>query len=158
MVAFAAADSQISVYDSKYVYNFWRPITAIQNGDSDGNPLTVGDPTWVSFLPVNPPYPDYTSGANCITGAVTTILQQFFGTDRMQFSVSSTASPLTTNPRQYERFSQAAREVVEARILQGIHFRLADEEGRRQGIRVAAWTFGRVLRPVPSRGPGIAFD
>jgi hypothetical protein len=147
LVAFAAADSQISVYDAKYVYNFWRPITAIQLGDDDGNPWTQGDPTWTSFI-ANPPYPDYTSGANCLTAAVITILQQFFRTDSMRFSVASTATGLTTNPREYERFSHAAGEVVEARIFQGIHFRLADEEGRRQGTRVAVWTFHNVLRPA----------
>jgi hypothetical protein len=148
LVAFVAADSQITVYDNKYTYNFWRPITAIQMGDDDGNPWTEGDPLWTSLIP-NPPYPDWTSGANNITGAVTTILQLYFRTDSMEFSVSSTAAGVTVNPRKYERFSQAAREVVEARILQGIHFRFADEEGRRQGTRIAAWTFNNVLRPLP---------
>jgi hypothetical protein len=148
LVAFAAADSQITVYDSKVAYNFWRPITAIQMGDDDGNPWTEGEPTWTSLIAA-PPYSDWTSGANNITAAVTTIFQQYFRTDSMQFSVSSSAAGLTTNPRKFERFSQAQQEVVEARIFQGIHFRAADEEGRRQGTRVAVWTFNNVLRPVP---------
>ena len=150
LAGFATADSQIAVYDSKYHFNFWRPITAIWEGDDDGNADTIGDPAWIPFLPT-PPYPDHTSGANCIGGAVTTILQLYFGTDELEFSVSSTAAGLTVNPRVYHRFSDAAQEIVEARILQGIHFRSADELGRRQGGRVAHWTFMKLLRPVPGR-------
>jgi hypothetical protein len=148
LVAFAAADSQISIYDTKYVYNFWRPITAIQNGATDGNPRTDGDATWTPFI-ATPPYPDYTSGANCLVAAITTVLQQFFRTDRMPYAVSSSAAGVTTNPRLYQRFSQAQQELVEARVLQGIHFRFADEEGRRQGTRIALWTVNTVLKPVP---------
>ncbi|MDQ3831059.1 MAG: vanadium-dependent haloperoxidase, partial [Candidatus Tectomicrobia bacterium] len=149
LAGFAAADSQISVYDAKYHYNFWRPITAIQEGDHDGNLLTIGDPAWTPFIQT-PPYPEYSSGANCLVGALTTILQLYFGTDRLQFSVWSTAPGLSVNPRTYHRFSDAAREVVEARILQGIHFRTAEDVGRRQGIRIARWTFSKYLRPVKS--------
>jgi hypothetical protein len=151
LVALAAADSQIAVYDSKYHYNFWRPLTAIREGDNDGNPNTVGDRAWTSFI-ANPAYPDYLSGANDITRAVTRTFELFFGTDEMDFSVSSTfvgPPALQTNPRAFHRFSDAAAEVVEVRILQGIHFRAADEEGRRQGGRVAHWTFMNYLRPLP---------
>lgn len=148
LAGFAAADSQIATYDSKYHFNFWRPITAIREGDNDRNARTVGDPTWTPFLQT-PPYPDYSSGANCLSGAVTTILQLFFGTDEIDFAVSSTAAGLIVNPRPFKRLSDAAQEVVEARILQGIHFRFADEEGRRQGSRVAHWTFMTLLRPLP---------
>ena len=79
---------------------------------------------------------------------MTTILQLYFGTDRFEFSVWSTAAGLSVNPRTYHRFSDAAREVVEARILQGIHFRTAEDVGRQQGIRIARWTFSKYLRPV----------
>jgi hypothetical protein len=148
LVALSVADSQITVYDTKYHYNFWRPITAIQEGDNDGNPNTIGDPTWTPFL-LTPPYPDHSSGANCITGAVTTILQLFFGTDEFAFTVSSPNPGLVTNPRSFTRFSDAAQEVVDVRIYQGIHFRRADELGRLQGKRVARRTFQKFLRPVP---------
>jgi PAP2 superfamily len=143
----AAADAAITVWDSKYFFSFWRPITAIRNGDDDGNPRTVGEADWTPLL-ITPPYPDYTSGANGLTGAFTTILQLFFKTDEFDFAVPSTASDLSVNPRLFNRFSDAAEEVVEARILQGIHFRSADKEARRQGRRVALWTFTRVLRPA----------
>jgi hypothetical protein len=148
LVALSMADSQITVYDTKYHYNFWRPITAIQEGDNDGNASTIGDPTWIPFLPT-PPYPDHTSGANCITGSVTTILQLFFGTDDFAFTVASQNAGLVTNPRSFTRFSDAAEEVVDVRIYQGIHFRRAEEVGRLQGERVAHWTFQRFLRPIP---------
>ena len=76
-------------------------------------------------------------------------MQLYFGTDQMHYTVSSTGAGVTINPRHYERFSQAQLEVVEARILQGIHFRSADEDGRQQGLRVAHWTFMKFLGPVP---------
>jgi hypothetical protein len=147
LASFAAADSQISVYDAKYRYNYWRPITAIQEGNQDGNALTVGDPAWTPLVQT-PPYPEYSSGANCLVGAITTVLQQYFKTDRFEFSVWTTNPNVTVNPRKYRRFSDAAAEVLEARILQGIHFRTADEVGRKQGTRIGNWTFENYLRPV----------
>jgi hypothetical protein len=147
LAALAAVDSQITVYETKYHYNFWRPITAIQEGDVDGNPRTDGDPTWVPFL-TTPPYPDHSSGANNITGAITTILQLFFDTDEFTFSVSSPAAGLITNPRTFHRFSQAQQEVIDVRIWQGIHFRFADEDGRDQGVRVGHWVFQKFLKSV----------
>jgi hypothetical protein len=148
LASFAAADAQITIYETKYHYNFWRPTTAIHEGDNDGNPLTTGDTTWVPFIP-DPPYPDYSSGANCLASSILTTLQLFFGTDEFNFAISSSVAGLTTNPRLYHRFSDAAQDVVEVRIFQGIHFRSADEEGRRQGARVAHWAFMKFLRPLP---------
>ena len=144
----AGADAAMAVWESKYFYNFWRPSTGIREGGDDGNARTAGDPGWTSLL-ADPPYPDYVSGANGLTGAFTGMLRLFFGTDEREFTVKTT-SPLVTDPeREYTRFSQAAQEVVDARVLLGIHFRFADEEGRRLGERVAHWTFQKFLRPVP---------
>jgi hypothetical protein len=147
LVSLAAGDAQISVYDAKYHYNLWRPITAIREGDNDGNPNTQGDSAWEPFL-LTPPYPDYTSGANCLTGSVTTMLRLFLGTDDVDFSISSTAPAVAVNPRAYRSISQVADEMVEVRILQGIHFRLADEVGRLEGSRIAHWTYMTLLRPI----------
>ena len=144
----AAADAAIAVWESKRFYNFWRPSTAIQNGDDDRNARTVGDVSWTPFL-ANPNYPDYVSGANGLTGAFTGMLQMFFGTDEMNFSVKSIPAQAANPERFYTRFSQAAQEVVDARILLGIHFRSADEEARRLGNRVAHWAFQKFLKPVP---------
>jgi len=148
LASLAAADAQITIYDSKYHFNFWRPSTAIHEGEHDGNPNTVGDVEWKPLLPT-PPYPEYSSGANCLSGAMVATLQLFFGTDDFDFSITSPAAGLSTNPRVYTRFSDAAQEMVDVRILQGIHFRSGDEEGRRQGARVAHWAFMMFLRPLP---------
>jgi hypothetical protein len=145
LTSLATADSAITAWDSKRHFVFWRPITAIQEGDNDGNSRTVGDPTWQPFA-TTPPYPDYTSGANNVTGAVTGALELFFGTDQMTFSL--TGNPLAQNPRTYNRFSDAAQDVVDVRIYQGIHFRFADSAARTQGRRVAKWAFKHFLRPV----------
>jgi hypothetical protein len=148
LAALAAADSQITVYDSKYHYNLWRPVTAIQQGDNDGNSRTVGVPTWEPMV-VTPPYQDYSSGANCLTASVTTILQLYFGTDQFTYQVFTTSPLATVNPRHYTRFSQAQEEMVDVRIWQGIHFRFADTAGRTQGSRVGHWVFHKALKPVP---------
>jgi PAP2 superfamily len=150
LAAFAAADSQITVYDSKYHFNFWRPVTAIREGDADGNARTAGDPLWEPLVGT-PPYQDYSSGANCLAGAITTVLQLYFGTDEFEYQVFTTSALATINPRNYTSFSQAQREMVDVRVWQGIHFRFADEIGMRQGSRVGHWTFHKALRPVRGR-------
>jgi hypothetical protein len=138
----------LTAWDSKYHYASWRPITAIRNGDSDGNPETVADPNWEP-LQNNPNYPEYTSGANNVTGAVTRMLALFFGTDEMTFTVATTNHPpANTTTRTYNRFSDAAADVLNARIYAGIHFRFADLQGRRQGRHVAQWVFSHFLRSV----------
>jgi hypothetical protein len=155
----AAADAGIAVWDSKLHYNYWRPITAIREGDNDGNESTVGDINWTPFIQSShfpagsqtPPYQDYVSGANGLTGAYVTVLQLFFGTDRVPFEIYKTTPAsvaICMNPRTYRRFSEAADEVVNARILLGIHFRTADVEARQLGTRVGFRTFFKALRPL----------
>jgi hypothetical protein len=147
LAALSAADGQITIYDAKFYYNFWRPVTAIREAHVDGNPHTERDETWTPLVGT-PPYPDYTSGANSLAASILTSAQLFFGTDELAFSVTSSVGNLLKNPRPYTRFSDAMQDIVEVRILQGLHFRSADEEGRRQGARVAHWVFQRFLRPV----------
>jgi hypothetical protein len=142
----AGADALISSWDSKRHYAFWRPLTAIQKGDSDGHPLTVGDPTWRPLINT-PNYPDYTSGANVLVGAMTRTLALFFGTDEVPFEVTSLSPFAVQKARMYQRFSDASRDVVDARIYLGIHFRFADTAARRQGIRVAEHAFDHFLEP-----------
>ena len=147
LVALAAADSGIACWDSKYHYNFWRPLTAIREGDNDGNSRTAGDPNWEPLINT-PNYPDHTSGANNLIGALTRTLKLFFGTDEFTFSVTSTHPRAIQKERQYRRFSDMAEDVVNVRIDEGIHFRAADEAGRKQGRRVAAWVFENFLQPL----------
>lgn len=148
LTSFAMADAIINVWNDKAHYGFWRPITAIQNGDSDGNPNTVGDPTWTSLI-ATPPYPDHTSGANGITASATRAMENFFGKDRMKISVTTTnTGPTNQDTRDFDRFSDVRQEVVDARILLGIHFRFADEGARKLGIRVADYGYKNYLRPL----------
>jgi hypothetical protein len=139
----AATDAVITAWDTKRFWNFWRPLTAIQEGDNDGNSRTQGDPSWVGYL-AQPPYPEYTSGANALTGSLTRTLALLLG-DKTTFSVSSTTANATIT---YHRFSDMADDVVDVRIYQGIHFRSGDEVGRRQGMRTADWAMSHFLRPV----------
>lgn len=143
----AIADSLITAWDSKIHYVLWRPITAIQEGDNDGNSRTAGDPTWEPFLNT-PNYPDYTSGANNAVGALTRTLELFFGTDQLTFTVFSQHPLAVPNTRTYYRFSDLAWDTVDVRIYQGIHFRFADTAARKQGRQVARWAFKHFLQPV----------
>jgi hypothetical protein len=143
----AMADAVITAWGSKRHFVFWRPATAIQNGDTDGNPKTEADVNWHPFINT-PPYPEYSSGANNVTGSVTKTLKLFFGTDKIAFVMTSNDPNAVPPTRTYEHFSDAADDVVEVRILQGIHFRTADVVGRKQGRHVAKWVFHNFLRPV----------
>lgn len=144
----AMADAIITAWNDKNYYVFWRPITAIQEGDNDGNPQTAGDASWTSLIAA-PPYPDHTSGANAITSAAVNSLALFFGTDNMTFSVTTTnTGPTVQDTRTYTRFSDAAQDVVDARIYLGIHFRFADTAARKQGRQVSRWAFRNFLRPL----------
>ncbi|HEY6402050.1 MAG TPA: vanadium-dependent haloperoxidase [Blastocatellia bacterium] len=147
LVSLATADAQITSWDSKLAYNFWRPITAIRLGDDDTNPRTDGDPNWQPLINT-PNYPDYTSGANNVTGAATLALALFFGTDKMTFTVTTTNPMAIQQTRDYSHFSDAAKDVVAARVFEGIHFRFADTEARSQGRRVALWAFRHFLLPL----------
>ena len=142
------ADSLITAWHFKRLHNFWRPVTAIRAGENDTNPATEGDETWTPLV-TTPPYPDYTSGANNITGAATAALALFFGTNEMTFDVTTTnTGPTVADTRTYHKFSQVRDDVVDARVYEGIHFRFADTAARKQGERIAQWAYDRLFRPV----------
>jgi hypothetical protein len=84
LVNLTEADAAIAVWDTKYTYNFWRPVTAIRNADTDGNPDTVADPNWTPFL-VTPNHPSYCSGNSGVSTGAATVLAAFFGTDNISF-------------------------------------------------------------------------
>ncbi len=136
----AVSDSSIAVYDTKYEYNFWRPVTAIHWSD-DGNPATASDPDWKSYLPT-PPYPDYTCGLTTNTGAATEVLRRFFGTDRLGYTL--TAAGIT---RSYDTLSEAEAEATDARVYAGIHFRTGCENGVRMGNQVGRFVMLHSLKP-----------
>ena len=82
------ADAAIAAWDAKYTYAFWRPVTAIRNGDTDGNDDTVADPSWSPFI-VTPPFPDYVSGHSTFSGAAAVVLAALFGADEIAFTAES---------------------------------------------------------------------
>ena len=127
------ADALIAVWDDKAHWTFWRPITAIREAGSDGNKATEADLGWLPLINT-PPYPDHSSGLSGVVSAMGESLADFFGTDRVAFS--ATSSGIT---RSFGSFSQATQEVVDARVWSGIHFRNADEDGARIGEQVARW-------------------
>src|SRR5437870_11472888 len=152
----AAADAAIGCWNDKYYWQFWRPITAIREADTDGNPDTVADPTWLPLFdpatPVchppalfTPPFPDHPSGHACATGAFVNTLQNFFGTDKIGFTAFSNKSCTT---RSFDRFSDALSEVIDARVWAGIHFRTADVQGAVLGHKVAHYLEKHYFQPV----------
>jgi PAP2 superfamily len=144
----AMADAAICAWDAKYMYDFWRPVTAIRNADTDGNPATVGDPAWSSFI-VTPSFPDYVSGHSTFSGAASKVLAMFFGTDEVAFTTGSDFLPGVT--RQFTRFSAAANEAALSRLYGGIHYRSANEDGLIAGRDIGEWTFTRVMQAKGNR-------
>jgi hypothetical protein len=142
LVNIAMTDALLTSWQTKIQYNFWRPVTAIQLGETDGNRATVGDPTWQPLF-TTPNYPDHTSGASSLAGAAAEMLKLFFRTDRVNFSVIG-----VNGNRDYTRFSDAADEVCDARIYMGIHFRFPDLAGRSAGQRVSRWAYKYHLRSL----------
>jgi hypothetical protein len=150
MANMAGADGGIACWNDKYYWNFWRPLTAIRLADTDGNPATVADPTWTPLFSgapplTTPPFPEHPSGHTCISGAVVETLTDFFGTDKVSFS---TTSAITGTEREFDRFSQAIKEIINARMWAGIHFRTADVQGHVIGGKVADFLAKDYFRPV----------
>jgi len=151
LINVASADAAIACWDSKYFYNFWRPITAIQLGDTDGNAETAADPGWQPLL-TTPPYPDYVSGLLATSSASVRMLSNYFGEDT-PFTVESPGMPGVV--RSFAGFSAALDELIGARIWGGIHFRNTDVEGRKMGAAVADWiTITHALQPVHGKHEG----
>jgi hypothetical protein len=137
MTSMTAADSLINCFAEKAHWNFWRPTTAIRLADNDGNPATIADPTWSALLAV-PPYPDEPSGANCVFSGMMNSAKAFFGSDAAEFDMTSPGpAPGTGSTRHYSRFTDVIGDVIEARMLGGIHFRRPDVNGAILGQSVA---------------------
>jgi hypothetical protein len=145
----AMADAAICAWDAKYAYDFWRPVTAIRNGDTDGNAATTKDATWSSFI-VTPPFPEYVSGHSTFSGAAATVLAMFYGTDHVGFTAESDALPGVT--RQFQTFSAAAHEAADSRLFGGIHYRFSNDDGLAGGIEIGEWTFAHFLRAKGNHG------
>ena len=146
LLNFAMADGFIASFDTKYVYNFWRPVTAIRAAETDGNPETLADPAWTSFL-VTPAIPDYTSTHSVLGAAAAEVMAGVFGDDEISFTTTS-GNPFPGITRSFTSFSQAAQENADSRVYAGIHFRTACRDGIRQGRKVGRFAFNHFLKPV----------
>jgi len=129
----AFADAIISTWNAKFTYNFWRPITAIRNGDTDGNDATIADPTWTP-LNVTPPFPEYNSAHAVVAAASATILTDVFGP--VAFTETSTATGVV---RTYSSWFHAAATSTDSRIWGGFHFRDACEDGEVSGLALGLY-------------------
>lgn len=144
-VDMTVSDALMTAWRAKLFYGIWRPSTAIQLADTDGNPATTADPTWTPLL-INPNYPDYVSGYNTITASFTRALEELFGRRHLNLTLTSTAVPGAT--RHYDSGQALRTDVVNARVWLGIHFRFADVAARNLGVRLADWTLRHHFQPV----------
>jgi membrane-associated phospholipid phosphatase len=145
----AMADAGIACWDSKYRYVYWRPITAIRLGDTDGNASTDPDTGWTPWLDSlpsgTPAHPEYPSGHSTVSGAAAYILAAAFG-DNTAISFTSEIRPGTT--RSFSSFSAAVAEIADARVFGGIHFRTSCVRGNTLGQSVAAYVSQHAMRPL----------
>ncbi len=145
MTSVSTADSLISCWENKDHWLFWRPQTAIQQAATDGNPATVADPSWTSLIPT-PGYPDPPSGFNCVVSAMVNGARAYFKTNSMTFSLTSVgATPVT---RHYKQFSGVVKDAIDGRVLVGLHFRRADEQGAWVGMKAADWATKHNFAPA----------
>jgi hypothetical protein len=148
MAHVAGGDAMISCFDAKYHYWFWRPYQAIPQADSDGNPATTADPSWKP-LGTTPNFPEYPSAHACHSAAVVKALDAFFGTDKVPFTLDSRAPGLTgtTRIRTYDRLRDIVKDVNQARVVVGFHFRSSDLQGSNLGRKVARFVVDRFFQP-----------
>jgi hypothetical protein len=141
----SVADAEISVWHAKYIHGLWRPITAINLADTDGNPATGADTGWAPMI-TTPPYPEYPSGYNAFNSTVVHGLKGLFGTRHLQLTLTTTAP--SGGERHYDCAETLLQDVVDARVWEGIHFRTADTAAKEIGRHLAAWTLGHYFQPI----------
>ena len=143
-VAQAMDDAMISVFEAKYHYNFWRPATAIRNGDIDGNDATQREASWTSFIDA-PMHPEYPSAHSILAAAVGTVLKAEIG--KGPVPVLTTTSPTAKGAsRRWTNLDDFTREVGDARIYEGIHYRTSTDVGIAMGKQIGALTVEKFLQ------------
>jgi hypothetical protein len=139
MTSMATADSAINCFAEKGRWSFWRPTTAIELADTDGNDATEPEAGWISLLPL-PPYADEPSGANCFFSGLMNSAKRFFGNDAAEFDIVSpglASVPGSGSTRHYSHFTDVIPDIIDARVYGGLHFRTADVHGAALGQSVA---------------------
>jgi hypothetical protein len=143
----SGADAAINCWNDKYHFDFWRPWNAITTTLDDENADTTTDATWAALITA--PYPEWTSGHNCLDAAHVTVLRQFFGDAPGSFEITSTfVDPGGPAVRTFDTFSQPMAELIEARIWAGLHYRSADVAGQVLGGKIARYGIANYLQPV----------
>jgi len=144
MLNLGGADAAINCWNDKYYWDFWRPGQAIREADRDGNPATEPDGAWTALLTA--PYPEHPSGHLCLDGAHLRVLQMFFGTDKIGFDVTS--SRFGGETRHFDRFSEPLKEIIDARIWAGLHYRTADVQAQILGQKVVQYMAKHYFQPL----------
>lgn len=139
------ADAAISCWTAKYEYELWRPVTAIREADTDGNDATTKDASWLPLLNT-PAFPSYSSGHSTFSGAASTALAAFFGTDDISFTVPSEVTGVAD--RTYDSLSAAAAEAGRSRIYGGIHYEFDNQTAQHSGRQIADYVTSSRMRPV----------
>ena len=142
----SGADASIAAWETKYVYNLWRPVTAIRLGDTDGNAATVKDASWTPLIGT-PPFPAYTSGHSTFSSAATAVLTEYFGAS-YAFSTPS-QDPSLPVTRSFSSFQAAAEEAGASRIYGGIHYDFDNTAGLWAGAGIGGYVVDNYFAPVP---------
>ena len=151
LAAVGLNDALIAVFDAKYHYNFWRPITAIRNGDIDGNDVTEREATWqpIDNTPMHPEYPC----AHCIlSGTISGVIKTALGTEDIpEIAITSTTAPGVTH--RFTNMTAFADEVANARIWSGFHYRFSTRVGTDTGLKIGEYVVKNVMQPTLTAGP-----
>jgi hypothetical protein len=144
MLQVSIGDAILGCFESKYHFDAWRPRTAIPAAATDGNPGTTDEQGWAPFA-ASPNHPEYPSGHSCIAGAVAEVVKSHYGTPQVPFTWNSTVTGTT---HAYDSGYAMIREIKEARIYGGMHFRFANDDGATLGRRTAHWVVRNYFQPV----------
>jgi len=147
----AIADATIGCWESKYYYNFWRPVTAIREAAGDGNDQTLADPAWLPFT-ITAGHPEYPSAHGCITSAMAHSMASFLGTKRPANGIplSGARADGSIYVRHFDSTDEVVREIIDARIYNGVHYRTSVVHATVLGRKVAQWVARSYFLPVDS--------
>lgn len=145
LINMAMSDGLVASFLNKYIYNFWRPETAIHGGNTDGNPNTTGDPNWTPFI-TTPCFPSYPSNHGSAGNAAAEVMRRIYGDDGVSITLTNPAVP--TIVLQYTSFKQITDDISDARVYGGIHFRTDQVAGEHLGKAVGKTVYKHNLRPL----------